>query len=279
MKRGFFDAMDRLGIEVLSVFGMPPLAFVELAADLGCRHISLGLEPMPENPHGYPRWSLRDDPALRRALVAALEDRRISIALGEGYVFRPGLDIRDQAADLALMAELGVRCVNAVTIDPDLARNQDQYGAFAELASTAGMAASIEFMPGLPIGDLAAAVALINQVSHPNLRLLVDCMHLMRSGGSAAQLAALDPAMIGHIQLCDAPLKGEMTRYAMEAKCERMVPGSGELPLAEILSSLPRDVVVSLEVPMLAKASAGIGPRERLLPCVDAARRLLAQLA
>ncbi len=130
MKRGISNAMNRLGIEVLSVFGMPPLAFVELAADLGCRHISLGLEPMPENPHGYPRWSLRDDPALRRA-----------------------------AADLALMAELGVRCVNAVTIDPDLTRNQDQYGAFAELAAAAGMAASIEFMPGLPIGNLAAAGA------------------------------------------------------------------------------------------------------------------------
>jgi len=272
------NAMDRLGIELLCVFGMPPAAFVELAADLGCHHISLGLEPMPENPHGYPRWSLRDDPALRRALVAALKERQVSIALGEGYVFRPGLDIRNQAADLALMAELGVKCVNAVTIDPDLARAYDQYGAFAELAAAAGMAASIEFMPGMPVANLAAAVAVINQVNRPNFRLLVDCMHLMRSGGSAAELAALDPAMIGHIQLCDAPLKGDMTRYAMEAKCERMVPGSGELPLADILRSLPRDVVVSLEVPMLAKATAGIGPIERLQPCVTAARQLLAQL-
>jgi len=272
------NAMDRLGIELLCVFGMPPAAFVELAADLGCHHISLGLEPMPENPHGYPRWSLRDDPALRRALVAALKERQVSIALGEGYVFRPGLDIRNQAADLALMAELGVKCVNAVTIDPDLARAYDQYGAFAELAAAAGMAASIEFMPGLPVANLAAAVAVINQVNRPHFWLLVDCMHLMRSGGSAAELAALDPAMIGHIQLCDAPLKGDMTRYAMEAKCERMVPGSGELPLADILRSLPRDVVVSLEVPMLAKATAGIGPIERLQPCVTAARQLLAQL-
>ena len=56
------------------------------------------------------------------------------------------------------------------------------------------------------------------------------------------------------------------------------MPGTGELPLADILGSLPRDVVVSLEVPMLAKATAGIGPKERLLPCINAARRLLAQL-
>ena len=110
--------------------------------------------------------------------------------------------------------------LTAVTIDPDMSRNQDQYGAFSEMAGAAGMAASIEFMPGLPIGNLAAAVAVISQVRRPNFRLLIDCMHLMRSGGSAAELAALDPAMIGHIQLCDAPLKADMTRYSMEAKCE-----------------------------------------------------------
>jgi hypothetical protein len=34
--------MDRLGIELLSVFGMPPVDFVNLAASLGCRYISVG---------------------------------------------------------------------------------------------------------------------------------------------------------------------------------------------------------------------------------------------
>ena len=39
--------MDRLGIEMLSVFGMPPIEFVHLTADLGCRYITtsmVGLE-------------------------------------------------------------------------------------------------------------------------------------------------------------------------------------------------------------------------------------------
>jgi sugar phosphate isomerase/epimerase len=270
--------LDRLGIELLCIFGMPPPAFVELAADLGCQHISIGLVPMPDNPHGYPKWSLRDDPVLRREMLATLRDRRVNIALGEGYLFRPGLDIRDQAADLGLMAELGVKCANAVSIDPDMSRNIDQYAAFAELAAAQGMAASIEFMPGLPIGNLAAAVQVVRQVNQAHLRLLIDCMHLMRSGGSAADLAALGPAMIGHIQICDAPLQAPMSNYAMEARCERMIPGTGELPLHDILCALPRDVVASLEVPMLAKALAGIGPRERLQPCVTAARQILAHV-
>ena len=35
--------MDRLGIEMLSVFGMPPIEFVDLTADLGCRYITTGM--------------------------------------------------------------------------------------------------------------------------------------------------------------------------------------------------------------------------------------------
>lgn len=42
--------MERLGIELLSVFGMPPVTFVSLAADLNCRYISTALTSNPYNP-------------------------------------------------------------------------------------------------------------------------------------------------------------------------------------------------------------------------------------
>ena len=35
--------MDRLGIEMLCVFGMPPVEYVHLVADLGCRYITTGM--------------------------------------------------------------------------------------------------------------------------------------------------------------------------------------------------------------------------------------------
>jgi hypothetical protein len=66
--------MKRLGIELLSVFGMPPIEHVRLAADLGCGHISTGLTQLPFNPHGYPSWSLRDDAALRRQMKSAMHE-------------------------------------------------------------------------------------------------------------------------------------------------------------------------------------------------------------
>ena len=55
--------MNRLGIENISVFGLPPVEFVNLAADLGCRYISIGLESIAYNPQGYPKFSLREDKA------------------------------------------------------------------------------------------------------------------------------------------------------------------------------------------------------------------------
>jgi hypothetical protein len=66
--------------------------------------------------------------------------------------------------------------------------------------------------------------------------------------------------------------------YAEEAMYHRLAPGEGELPLAEMLAALPRDLVVGLEVPMLSRAEAGVSAYDRLLPCVQSARALLARV-
>ena len=82
--------MDRLGIEMLCVFGMPPIDYVQLVADLGCRYITTGLDGFVLKQLGYHPFSLRDDPGLRRELLAAMDDRGISISLGEGLLIAPG---------------------------------------------------------------------------------------------------------------------------------------------------------------------------------------------
>ena len=267
---------DRVGIEFLSVFGLPPVAFVDLAADLGCRYISTGLTSYPYDPPSYPPFSLRDDPQLRREMTAAMRDRGVSISLGEGMTIRGGVDIRDRHSDLEIMAELGIRLVNTVSIDPDLNRSIEQFGLLAELAASLGMETTLEPSPGLTIPNLSAAVDAIRQVGRPDFRLLVDVMHVIRSGSGPADLAALDPGIVGHIQLSDAPLIPTIPDYSQEAMFERMVPGTGEFPLPEVLAALPDDVVIGLEVPLRSQAQAGIGPHERLGWCVEATRKLLA---
>lgn len=269
--------MHRIGIDFISVFALPPLQFVELAAELGCVSISTALEPMADNPQGYAPWSLLRDRALRREMGAALRDRGVRIALGEGFIARPGVDLRERAAELEAMRELDVGLVNVVSIDRDLSRSFDQFAALAEMAGTLEMRTSLEFGPIFAIPDLATAVSAIRHVGRADFRLLIDTLHLARAGAGAAELAALDPDLIAYAQLSDAPLASTPAQYMEQARYERMPPGSGELPLLDMLRALPREVPIGLEIPQRSLALRGVGPRERLGPCVEAARRLLAQ--
>jgi sugar phosphate isomerase/epimerase len=271
--------MTRLAIGFLSVFALPPVEFVNLAADLGCQHISTIVQGQPLVPLGFPPFSLKDDAALRKDLLAAMNDRGVTISLGDGFLVLPGADMRNLCTDLDVLAELGVPRINVVSLDPDLRRTFDQFAALTELAAQRNIETDVEPVPGLTVGDLPTAVAALEYVGRPEFRLLIDTMHLVRSGSSAADLAALDPEHIGYAQLNDTTLQPRFDNYMEEAMFERMVPGEGELPLHDILSALPPDIVIELEVPRRSLALAGVRPIDRLRPCVEAARRLLSGVA
>ncbi len=270
--------MGQLGIGMLSVFGLPPVEFVNLAADLGCHYVSAALQGMPLVPLGYPPFSLKDDAALRKDLLAAMNSCGVTISLGDGFLVLPGADVGAFSADLDVLAELGVPRINVVSLDPDLSRTFDQFAALTELAAQRSIQTVIEPVPSLTVGDLPTALAAVEHVGRPEIRLLIDTMHLVRSGSTAADLAAINPDHIGYAQLNDTTLQPRIDNYMEEAMFERMVPGEGELPLHDILSALPADIVIELEVPRRSLALAGASPIDRLRPCVDAARQLLSEV-
>ncbi|MDT5350649.1 MAG: hypothetical protein QOH91_3936 [Mycobacterium sp.] len=271
--------MTSLALGFLSVFALPPVEFVDLAADLGCRHISTVVQGVPLVPLGYPPYSLRDDLALRKELLAAMNHRGVTITLGDGFLVLPGAEMHTHSADLDALAELGVPRINAVSLDPDLRRTFDQFAALTELAAQRNIQTVIEPVPGLTVGDLPTALAALEHVARPDFKLLIDTMHLVRSGFGAADLAALDPEHIGYVQLNDTTLQPRAENYMEEAMYERMVPGEGELPLRDLLFALPADIVLELEVPQRSLALAGVSPIDRLRPCVEAARRLLSDVS
>ncbi|GAB3113236.1 sugar phosphate isomerase/epimerase [Aestuariicella hydrocarbonica] len=267
--------MKKLGIELLSIFDLPPVEFIQLAADLNCLNISLGLSQFPVPVYNFEPWSLRDNKKLRTEVKAALQDTGVTISLGEGFGIREGRHVSAFAQDLELMAELGATRVNTVGMDPNLKACVEQLGCFAEMAAAQGMAATVEFAPGLTIDSLETALEVVEQIAHPNLRLLVDSMHFFRSGGSAEQLAAVDKHLIGYVQLSDALAVAQNPDYMREATFERKMPGAGELPLQEFLAAVPDEGVVSLEIPNLAQAKLDGHPAAWLQQCVEAARALM----
>lgn len=268
--------MDRIAIEFISVFGQPPVEFIELAAQLGCRNIGLAMAPVVTYDGAWPAWSLRGDKALQQATASALKDNGVSISLGEGFLIRPGADIASAATDMDVLAGLGAARVNICSIESDHARNVDQFASFAQMAAARGMDATLEYLPATAIGHLGAALELLAAAAQPNGRLLIDAMHFFRTGSTVDDLKAIAPELIGYAQICDVPLVSAFANYADEARAERLAPGAGELPLADYVNALPASTIIGLEVPMQAKAQAGISGYDRLKPAMDATRTLLA---
>jgi sugar phosphate isomerase/epimerase len=162
-------------------------------------------------------------------------------------------------------------------MDPDWSRTCDEFAVMAALTSERGLRVTTELVPGLMVCDLPTALNVVRRVGNPEFRLLIDTMHLVRSGSVPEDIAALDPDLVDYIQICDAPREQRFATYNEEAMFERMVPGEGELGLAPLLAVLPVDRVYAMEVPLRAAALAGIGPHARLGRCVEATKRLLAK--
>lgn len=273
--------MFGLSLEFISVFGMPPAQFIELAAELGCQHITT--PPRPSgfyNPENFPPWNLVQDAALRRETRAALAANGISISLGEGLVVLPDVDTKSAyAAPLDAYAELDIPRINVAAMEPDKTRGLDEMALLVEMAAARGIVSVLEYAPVFTVNDLQAGLAALRHIGRSDCKLLVDTMHAGRTGSSPAELAALGAEeKIGYIQLCDVPLVPAIPSYIEEAMVQRRIPGEGELPLRDMLAALPRNVVVGLEVPLRDQAEAGVRAKERMQRCVTAARALLAQL-
>ncbi|MET0240476.1 MAG: TIM barrel protein [Sphingobium sp.] len=271
--------MSRIGLDFLSVLGMPPLDYVALAGQLGVGHIGMAPFPIVSVPELYEGWTLRDNPGLVREIKTAVADHGLSIAVGEGFFIKPGADVNAVAADMDILADVGAKRLTVCSFEGDLPTAFDQLARFAELAAVRGMGSQVEFVPNLGIGDLPTALAAVKHVGRDDFGVVIDAMHIYRSGATAADVAALSPQAIGHFQLCDVPYAIAAQGYGYEASFERLAPGDGELPLAELLAAIPTDKVVGLEIPMKARALAGGSAVERLAPSVAATRALLAEVA
>ena len=212
---------------------MPPIEYVHLTADLGCRYITTGMVGFaPVKALNYPPFSLRDEPRLRRDLLAAMDDRGVSISLGEGLLIAPGVDVRSYAADLDVMAELRIPRINTVSLEPDRARTFDELAALTALAAERGIATCVEPVVGLSIADLPIGHRR-GGVRGPRRDQPADRHHARgplrrvarRPAGHSRRADRLHPTERHH----DGSAR--MPHYAEEAMFERMAPGEGELPL------------------------------------------------
>jgi hypothetical protein len=90
------------------------------------------------------------------------------------------------------------------------------------------MEITIAFTPLSRPASLADAVVRVAGGVYPGLKVLVDSLHLARCDSTPADLARVDPQLIGFSRLCDGPKKSRGMRACFEeALHERQIPGEG----------------------------------------------------
>lgn len=179
------------------------------------------------------------------------------------------------ARAFATLAEIGTRAAAVVGWDADRARLVAHLAELCSDAAEYGLRVTLEFMPYSAVRSLDDAVAVLHAVDRPNLDLMVDALHLARSGGTPADLARAPAERLVLLQICDAPAASPPPdELRDESVNRRRYPGDGELPLRALLDALPRDVLVEVEVP--CAADAGLPVVERARRCAETTRAFLA---
>jgi sugar phosphate isomerase/epimerase len=263
-----------IGLAALTVLELTPPEMVSCAAEAG--YASVGLRLLPATPEEVHHDIVGDTPLVRETArrLAATGLRVLDVE-----VFRLKRDTRvaDYRAALDTAARLGAREALVAGNDPDEARLIERFARFCDLAGEYGIAANLEPMPWTDVKRFADAVRIVEAAARANAGVLIDALHFDRGGGRAADVAAVAPARLRYLQLCDAPAERptELAELLRQARAERLMPGDGGLDLLGLLRAVPPHVPISVEVPMHALART-VPARERVRRILDKTRALLA---
>ena len=254
-----------LALSALTVLDAPPPETVDAAATAGFDYVGVRVFPAGDEP----AWPMigGGTPMMRETL-ARLADTGMKVWDFEVLRIRPDKDPDEALRILDAGAELGARYVLVNCNDPEPGRLAERLNVVADAGAERGVTPAVEFMVFTDVKTLAQARALVDQVSSPCV-ILPDSLHMDRSGTTVEELAALPPELIAYAQLCDTraePRPADEAAALLEARTGRVLPGDGDLALADFVRALPDGLPLGVEAPV------------RDMPLVERCRRAHASL-
>lgn len=266
--------MHELALAALSLIQYSPAEAVRAAAAAGFTSVGLRLAAIP----GSPDNELIDSAANRRELRQVLDDSGVRLLDVELFRFSPADGIHTPTEPmLAAAQELGARFVGVISYEADPGRTAGELGELAARAADHELSCLVEFMGFTAVKTLDEARAVIDRSGAANAHILLDTLHMARTGASVDDLARLDPGYFPMAQICDAASGGvepDLAKARAEAISARLDPGKGVLPLTDVVRALPADIPLSVEVP----CHSGRDAHEHARALHAAARATLAQL-
>ena len=265
----------------LNATGVGPVEFVRIAADAGCRRVTMfaydGSDILPRSNSGL-SYPVPITAETKEDVRRALDETGVSLDGVEFFPLVADVDFERYRPALELGRELGARrAVTHIFIEDD-ALVVDRLGALCELATSIGIRMTSEFCP-LTAGNpsLERARWLVDQIGSDRFGIGVDVLHLIRSGGTPADVAALEERYFGVVQICDAIGAHASCDYIKDVH-NREVPGEGDLPIRAFLNAVPAAMAIEAEVPAAHRRAAGISAAQHCREVFAAASAIAATL-
>jgi len=238
----------------LTAVDAAPPDLVTCGADAGFDTVGIRVFPGGTDP-AWPMLGGRT-PMLRETL-ARLQDRGLRVLDVEVLRIRPDKDPSEALRILDAGAELSARYALVNCNDDDHHRLADRFAEISAAAAERGLHLGLEFMIFTTVRTLGDALALLDRAGDPADVIVLDALHLYRSGGTVTDVVAAPANRLPYLQLCDGPTVDRPMPEddaMQEARTGRLLPGDGQLPLHPLLDALPPDTALSVEAPVAQHA-------------------------
>ncbi|NWK99165.1 xylose isomerase [Sphingobium lactosutens] len=264
-------ALHHLTVRESSVFDL-----VKIAAENMCEAVCI-FTHAPRIP--IPGASFTEYPLVdcgnQAEFIATLRANGVGVGNIEFFPVTETLDLEDYRKSLAVGAEVGAKRMVTHIHDGDDNRALDTLGRLCDEAARFDLKLGLEFMGLTPAcASIQRASWFVSQVGRTNIGIALDALHLIRTGGTAEDVAAIPADQFSYSQICDGHGLDVTGDYRREGQ-DRELPGDGDWPLHAIYTALPASTPLDVEVPSVTRVKQGVPPRNRARIAVERSRTLI----
>lgn len=223
---------------VLPEFG--PLDIIRAAACAGFDAVGLWVEPS--------EWT----DTTTREVRAALSDTGLPLLDVEVIWLKPDSAMDDHRKVIDVGAALGAANALCVSSDADRSATAVHFAELCRHAEGSDLRMALEFGIFTEVKTLDAALGVVAEVEHPAAAVLIDPIHVDRSGTPIDAIPKVDPRLMPYAQMCDAraqrPDPADFDAIITDAIDLREQCGEGSLPLEALYKALPQNIPLSIEL-------------------------------
>jgi sugar phosphate isomerase/epimerase len=265
---------QKFSLAHLTVLGCPPPSTTRIAARAGYDFVSYRIIYM--GLANEPNYDLAHNPVMLRETKSALDETGLQVHDIELARIADGVRVSSYRSALETAGELGARRVIASVWTSDKNFAQDSLAELCDLAATAGLGVSLEFVSWSELASLREAILMHRAVNRKNLGLLIDVLHFNRSRSKLEELRRVPRDWFHFAHICDAPkqIPATVEGLIQEGREARLYLGEGGIDVSAIVNQIP-EVPYSLEIPNLKRIKE-LGYEEHARRCLDRAKRYFA---